>query len=118
MEVTRWVLVSRNQYVDQYCSIQGSNALVMPAEGNKFTISKDLPVVGKILSRKQRKRLEQIVEKKKKKESRAELLAALKSVQVRAETETFLGDSNGHVTGYRLTVWRATRVCPACRPRG
>ena len=59
----------------------------MPAEGNKFTKNKDLPVVGKILSRKQRKRLEQIVEKKKKKESRAELLAALKSVQVRrAET--------------------------------
>ena len=59
----------------------------MPAEGNRFTKDKDLPVVGKILSRKQRKRLEQIVEKKKKKESRAELLAALKSVQVRrAET--------------------------------
>ena len=53
----------------------------MPAEGNKFTKDKNLPVVGKILSRKQRKRLEQIVEKKNKKESRAELLAALKSVQ-------------------------------------
>ena len=91
MEVTRWVLLSGNQHVGQFCSIQGSNALVMPAEGNKFTVSKDLPVVGKILSRKQRKRLEQIVEKKKKKESRAELLAALKSVQVRAETENFPG---------------------------
>merc|ERR550532_1549300 len=64
-----------------YGGYEGSNALVMPAEGNRFTKDKDLPVVGKILSRKQRKRLEQIVEKKKKKESRAELLAALKSVQ-------------------------------------
>ena len=98
--------------------VQGSNALVMPAEGNRFTKNKDLPVVGKILSRKQRKRLEQIVEKKKKKESRAELLAALKSVQVRAETGTFPGDSNGLVTGYRLTAWRVTRVSPVCRPRG
>ena len=54
----------------------------MPADGNKFKIDKNVPVVGKILSRKQKKRLEQIVEKKKKKENRAELLAALKSVQV------------------------------------
>ena len=61
---------------------EGSNALIMPASGNKFKVSKDVPIVGKILSRKQKKRLEQIVEKKKKKEGRAELLAALKSVQV------------------------------------
>ena len=88
----------------------------MPAEGNRFTKDKDLPVVGKILSRKQRKRLEQIVEKKKKKESRAELLAALKSVQVRrAETSTTVTDGS---PCYRLTVWRGTRVWPACRPRG
>ena len=53
----------------------------MPSEGNKFTKDRNLPVVGKILSRKQRKRLEQIVDKKKKKENRAELLAALQSVQ-------------------------------------
>ena len=53
----------------------------MPAKGNKFKIDKDVAVVGKILSRKQRKRLEMIVEKKKKKENRAELLAALESVQ-------------------------------------
>ena len=74
----------------------------MPAEGNRFTKDKDLQVVGKILSRKQRKRLEQIVEKKKKKESRAELLAALKSVQVRrAETSTTVTDLRmGHlITG-------------------
>ena len=54
----------------------------MPAKGNKFNVDKNIPVVGKILSRKQRKRLEQIVDKKKKKEGRAELLAALSSVQV------------------------------------
>ena len=54
----------------------------MPAKGNKFNVDKNVPVVGKILSRKQRKRLEQIVDKKKKKEGRAELLAALSSVQV------------------------------------
>ena len=55
----------------------------MPAKGNKFNVDKNVPVVGKILSRKQRKRLEQIVDKKKKKEGRAELLAALSSVQVK-----------------------------------
>merc|ERR1712098_1006723 len=60
---------------------EGSNALIMPASGNKFKVSRDVPVVGKILSRKQKKRLEQIVEKKKKKEGRTELLEALKSVQ-------------------------------------
>ena len=60
---------------------EGSNALIMPATGNKFKIAKDVPIVGKILSRKQRKRLETIVDKKKKKENRAELLAALQSVQ-------------------------------------
>ena len=53
----------------------------MPAKGNKFRVDRNVSVVGKILSRKQKKRLEQIVDKKKKKEGRAELLEALSSVQ-------------------------------------
>ena len=54
----------------------------MPAKGNKFKVDRNVSVVGKILSRKQKKRLEQIVDKKKKKEGRAELLEALTSVQI------------------------------------
>ena len=60
---------------------EGSNALVLPSSGNKFKPSSCGPAVGKILSRKQRKRLEKIVDQKKKKEGRAELLAALQTVQ-------------------------------------
>ena len=54
----------------------------MPAKGNKFKLDRNVSVVGKILSRKQKKRLQQIVDKKKKKEGRAELLKALTSVQI------------------------------------
>ena len=54
----------------------------MPAKGNKFKVDRNVSVVGKILSRKQKKRLQQIVDKKKKKEGRAELLKALTSVQI------------------------------------
>ena len=61
---------------------EGSNALVLPAQGNQFKRSGDLPLVGRILSKKQRKRLEKIVDQKKKKEGRADLLVALQSVQV------------------------------------
>jgi len=61
---------------------EGSNALVLPAEGNKFKRDGEVPLVGKILSKKQRKRLEKIVDQKKKKEGRADLLAALQAVQV------------------------------------
>jgi len=61
---------------------EGSNALVLPSEGNKFKKAGDVPLVGRILSKKQRKRLEKIVDQKKKKESRADLIVALKSVQV------------------------------------
>ena len=80
----------------------------MPADGNKFKIDKNVPVVGKILSRKQKKRLEQIVEKKKKKENRAELLAALKSVQVCSFTiSTFLFTT---ILMCRPTVLKVLRV--------
>eukprot|EP00090_Calanus_glacialis_P000206 TRINITY_DN10139_c0_g1_i2.p1 TRINITY_DN10139_c0_g1~~TRINITY_DN10139_c0_g1_i2.p1 ORF type:complete len:1165 (-),score=488.14 TRINITY_DN10139_c0_g1_i2:35-3529(-) len=61
---------------------EGSNALVLPAQGNQFKRAGDLPLVGRILSKKQRKRLEKIVDQKKKKEGRADLLVALQSVQV------------------------------------
>jgi len=61
---------------------EGSNTLALPVEGNKFKRAGDVPLVGRILSKKQRKRLEKIVDQKKKKEGRADLIAALKSVQV------------------------------------
>jgi len=61
---------------------EGSNAFALPAQGNKFKRAGELPLVGRILSKKQRKRLEKIVDQKKKKEGRAELLEALQSVQV------------------------------------
>ena len=62
-------------------SYSGSNALALPQQKLKFK-KKDQVIVGKILSKKQRKRLEKIVDVKKKKEERSSLLAALQSVQV------------------------------------
>ena len=58
----------------------GSNALALPQQKLKFKKA-DVAVVGKILSKKQRKRLEKIVDVKKKKEERSSLLEALQSVQ-------------------------------------
>jgi len=60
----------------------GSNSLVMPAKKLKFQKEKEIQPVGRILSKKQRKRLEKIVDIKKKKAGRGELLEALAAVQV------------------------------------
>ena len=59
----------------------GSNALALPQQKLKFKKA-EAAIVGKILSKKQRKRLEKIVDVKKKKEERSSLLIALQSVQV------------------------------------
>ena len=59
----------------------GSNALALPQQKLKFKKA-EAAIVGKILSKKQRKRLEKIVDVKKKKEERSSLLEALQSVQV------------------------------------
>lgn len=59
----------------------GSNALALPQQKLKFKKA-EAAIVGKILSKKQRKRLEKIVDVKKKKEERSSLLKALQSVQV------------------------------------
>jgi len=61
---------------------QGTNALVLPAKKQTLQKDKEIQPVGRILSRKQRKRLEKIVELKQKKANRGDLLAALASVQV------------------------------------
>ena len=59
----------------------GSNALALPQQKLKFKKA-EATIVGKILSKKQRKRLEKIVDVKKKKEERSSLLEALQAVQV------------------------------------
>ena len=64
----------------QSAGYAGSNALALPTQKLKFRKAVPL-VVGKILSKKQRKRLEKIVDVKKKKEERSSLVAALQSVQ-------------------------------------
>ncbi|KAB0791931.1 hypothetical protein PPYR_03731 [Photinus pyralis] len=62
-----------------------SNELVLPSKKRKTKIKNDKSKVTRILSKKQRKRLEKVVEKKKKKEGRAELLEALSQVQATPE---------------------------------
>ncbi|XP_004531156.1 probable ATP-dependent RNA helicase kurz [Ceratitis capitata] len=59
-----------------------ANALALPSQKRATKVQVDKQQHVKILSKKQRKHLQQIVDKKKKKEGRAELLQALASVQV------------------------------------
>ncbi|XP_063930148.1 probable ATP-dependent RNA helicase kurz [Zophobas morio] len=58
-----------------------SNELVLPSKKRKTKVKDEKNKVVKILSKKHRKKLEKIVEKKKKKENRASLLEALSKVQ-------------------------------------
>ncbi|CAG9833375.1 unnamed protein product [Diabrotica balteata] len=62
-----------------------SNELVLPSEKRKTKIKKKQAEVTRILSKKQRKHLQNIVDKKKKKEMRAHLLDSLQKFQVSAE---------------------------------
>uniref|UniRef100_A0A182NR66 RNA helicase n=1 Tax=Anopheles dirus TaxID=7168 RepID=A0A182NR66_9DIPT len=66
---------------DEYGGQDDANALVLPSKKRATKIKKDRTVVTKILSKKQRKRLEKIVDQKKKKENRSSLLASLVAVQ-------------------------------------
>ncbi|XP_036215219.2 probable ATP-dependent RNA helicase kurz [Bactrocera oleae] len=59
-----------------------ANALALPSQKRATKVQLDKQQHVKILTKKQRKHLQQIVDKKKKKEGRAELLQALASVQV------------------------------------
>ncbi|XP_017465879.1 PREDICTED: probable ATP-dependent RNA helicase kurz [Rhagoletis zephyria] len=59
-----------------------ANALVLPSQKRATKVQVEKQQHVKILSKKQRKHLQQIVVKKKKKEGRAELLQALASVQI------------------------------------
>ncbi|XP_067635803.1 probable ATP-dependent RNA helicase kurz [Eurosta solidaginis] len=59
-----------------------ANALVLPSQKRATKVQVEKQQHVKILSKKQRKHLQQIVNKKKKKEGRAELLEALAKVQV------------------------------------
>merc|ERR1712059_46574 len=66
---------------DKLGGYDGSNTLALPQQRLKFRKAKGVLPVGKILSKKQRKRLEKIVDQKKKKEERSDLIAKLQSVQ-------------------------------------
>lgn len=68
---------------DDYRTSAGDELLVLPSQKRPTKIKKEEGVT-RILSRKQRKRLEKIVEKKKKKENRSSLLQALADVQIPA----------------------------------
>ncbi|XP_049942398.1 probable ATP-dependent RNA helicase kurz [Schistocerca serialis cubense] len=61
------------------------NALVIPSQKRKTRKKREHVTITRILSKKQRKRLEKIVEQKKKKENRANLLEALSKVQASPE---------------------------------
>ncbi|KAK3913986.1 putative ATP-dependent RNA helicase kurz [Frankliniella fusca] len=62
-----------------------ANPLVLPSQKRKTQLKKQPGTVTKILSRKQRKRLEKIVDKKKKKENRSQLLQTLSEFQAKPE---------------------------------
>nr|CAI5835938.1 unnamed protein product [Callosobruchus analis] len=72
-----------------YLKIDGSydesNELVLPSKKRKTKIKAEKVGTTRILSKKQRKRLEKVVEKKKKKENRAELLESLQKCRASEE---------------------------------
>uniref|UniRef100_A0A1Q3F0A1 RNA helicase n=1 Tax=Culex tarsalis TaxID=7177 RepID=A0A1Q3F0A1_CULTA len=70
---------------DGYGRTDDANLLVLPSKKRPTKVKRDTAVVTKILSKKQRKRLEKIVDQKKKKENRSTLIAALASVQATSD---------------------------------
>ncbi|RVE47545.1 hypothetical protein evm_007804 [Chilo suppressalis] len=66
---------------NEYGSSDASNLLVLPSKKRQTEIVAEKNVKTRFLSKAQRKRLEKIVEKKKKKENRASLLESLSKVQ-------------------------------------
>jgi hypothetical protein len=71
-----------NRVIFQATSYGGSNVFVLPSTKRKLIKTKTAEST-KILSKKQRKKLEKIVDKKKKKVERKELVEKLSSVQVK-----------------------------------
>uniref|UniRef100_A0AAG5CZ17 RNA helicase n=1 Tax=Anopheles atroparvus TaxID=41427 RepID=A0AAG5CZ17_ANOAO len=69
----------------EYGAEDNTNALVLPSKKRATKVKADKTVVTKILSKKQRKRLEKIVDQKKKKENRSNLIASLVEVQATKE---------------------------------
>ncbi|CAH2094004.1 unnamed protein product [Euphydryas editha] len=70
---------------NEYGSTDTSNLLALPSTKRKTKIISDKQEKTKLLSKAQRKRLEKIVDKKKKKENRAALLESLSKVQATPE---------------------------------
>ncbi|XP_062714515.1 probable ATP-dependent RNA helicase kurz [Aedes albopictus] len=70
---------------DGYGGPDNANMLVLPSKKRPTKIKQDKATVTKILSKKQRKRLEKIVDQKRKKENRSSLISALAEVQASSE---------------------------------
>ncbi|XP_067933268.1 probable ATP-dependent RNA helicase DHX37 [Watersipora subatra] len=67
--------------------------LILPSKKRKTTKLKEPGPVRKVLSKKERRKLESIVDRKKKKEKRSELLEALKKVQIPASELKFMSST-------------------------
>ena len=78
---TKIALPTHEYFVDT----SDSNALVLPSKKRKFKADKDSEPVGRILSKKKRKHLEKVVDRRKKKEERSDLLEKLEKVQADQE---------------------------------
>ena len=65
----------------QNVNVDSSNTLALPSKKRKFKAASENQPIGKILSKKKRKHLEKVVDRKKKKEERGELVEKLKQVQ-------------------------------------
>ena len=73
-----------NNIVNISSDFDGSNTLVLPSKKRKFKSHASNEPIGKILSKKKRKLLEKVVDRKKKREERGDLLEKLESVQADA----------------------------------
>ncbi|XP_058445760.1 probable ATP-dependent RNA helicase kurz [Malaya genurostris] len=104
-----------------------SNLLVLPSKKRPTKIKRDKGVVNKILSKKQRKHLERIVDQKKKKENRSSLITSLSQVQLtNKELQNYTKLSSVQTKGLRqhlkeqsigITVKTATIDSSSCEQK-
>ncbi|XP_065089778.1 probable ATP-dependent RNA helicase kurz [Ochlerotatus camptorhynchus] len=82
---TKQIKLDLNAQDDGYGGADNANMLVLPSQKRPTKIKREKTVVTKILSKKQRKRFEKIVDQKRKKENRSSLISALAEVQATSE---------------------------------
>lgn len=82
---TKQIKLDFSAQEEGYGGSDDANMLVLPSKKRPTKIKQDKTVVTKILSKKQRKRLEKIVDQKRKKENRSTLISALSDVQATSE---------------------------------